>query len=187
MLGFSYQSLLIWNLHHNYDLYSLGDISWERNMQYIPRGGFAPKRDILYQYIEGLPEVYWWNIQRESKLDRSKSDKSSEIRRIKDDLSDLDLSSWDSSWIFPIFLEHWNVTLWILRWAELLKLLKNNLFRVRLYQKYFADSKNILHLYVRWSWTSWIGSEVWVKVRRLTCVCRYWLAELWVTWSVGAA
>ena len=23
------------------------------------RGGFAPERDILYQYIEGLPEVYW--------------------------------------------------------------------------------------------------------------------------------
>ena len=102
----------IW-INQNTDLYSLGDISWERNMQYIPRGGFAPKRDILYQYIEGLPEVYWWNIQRESKLDRSKSDKSSEIRRIKDDLLDLDLSSWDSSWIFPIFLEHWNVTLWI--------------------------------------------------------------------------
>ena len=77
------------------------------------RGGFAPERDILYQYIEGLPEVYWWNIQWESKLDRPKSNKSSEIRRIKDDLLDLGLSSWDSSWIFPIFLEHWNVTLWI--------------------------------------------------------------------------
>ena len=40
------------------------------------------------------------NIQLESQLDRPKSNKSSLILRISDDLLDLGLSSFDSHWIF---------------------------------------------------------------------------------------